>query len=196
MPRPVALPLTLVLLLALAGCGVVPQPAPTDTSSPGAVGEDESPPVDAEVHGWLLEAHDNFMAGTMRMCADDPVITDPHGEYAGATVEADGGPPDSWVPGDPWEIGDGIQLDFVGGTYYLYFADGDTYYEFNGSFDYAVDDDGVPTSGEGTGSGRILHPNGDVESDVPDIIALSFSEIPEPTWCKYSYDEDGNLIEE
>jgi hypothetical protein len=84
----------------------------------------------------------------------------------------------------------------VAGTYYVYFAKDDTYYEFNGSFDYEVDDDGVPTSGAGTGSGRIQHPNGDVESDVPDIIELSFGSIPEPAWCKYSYDEDGNLIEE
>jgi hypothetical protein len=82
-------------VLAVTACGVVPQPVPTVTSSPGAGGESENPPDGTDVHGWLLEAHDNFIAGTMRLCADDPVITDPHGEYAGAFVEANGGPPDS-----------------------------------------------------------------------------------------------------
>lgn len=141
----------------------------------------------ADPQGWLLEAKDNYLAGSMRMCSDDPVIVDRTSEYAGALAEVNGGMPDDWPPDKVYEIQPGILLEFRDGTYEVYFTRGTaksgTTYEVFGRFTLQVDADGLPMGGTGTGKARILHPNGDVEKDVPDSLTFTFSRIPEPAYC-------------
>ncbi len=84
----------------------------------------------------------------------------------------------------------GILLDFHLGKYDMYWVDGTardgTVYEFRGTFDIVTDSGGVPVSGSGTGSGRIIHPSGDIEQR-DDTIVITFSPIPEPPdWCPYT----------
>jgi hypothetical protein len=137
--------------------------------------------------GWLVEAEDNFIAGSARLCADDVVITNPGSEDAGIFVESGGGMPDDWPPDKMYVTKDGIRLEIWSGKYDVGFMKGTpkngTYYEFRGRFTLQRDADGLPSKGSGTGKGRIVHPSGDVENDVPDSLTITFSRIPEPAYC-------------
>ncbi len=141
----------------------------------------------AAPQGWLVTAEDDYIAGSQRLCATNPLDPDPDIGGAGVYVESNGGMPDDWPPDKVYELADGILLDFSGGTYSVYFAKGTakhgTIYEFNGRLTVQVDAAGLPLKGSGSGKGRILYPNGDVKNGVPDTLTITFSRIPEPAWC-------------
>jgi hypothetical protein len=140
----------------------------------------------AAPQGWLVEAADDYIAGSARLCAANPLDPDPVTGDAGVYVEANGGMPDDYPPDKVYELADGILLDFSGGTYEVTFTKGSaksgTTYEFYGRFTLQLDADGLPRKGAGSGKGRIVHPSGDVEK-LPDTLVITFSRIPEPDWC-------------
>jgi hypothetical protein len=141
----------------------------------------------AAPQGWLVKAEDNFIAGSTRLCAGNPLIPDPDLGFAAAHVETNGGMPDDFPPDKLYEIQPGIDLDFLSGIYETVFTKGTgrngTTYEFHGRFTLVLDADGLPLKGSGTGKGRIIHPDGEVTNDVPDTLTITFSRIPEPSWC-------------
>lgn len=140
----------------------------------------------AEPQGWLVKAADDYIAGSARLCAANPLDPDPEIGIAGVYVEANGGMPDDYPPGKVYELDDGILLDFSGGTYDVNFTKGSTKtgttYEFSGRFTLHLDADGLPLKGSGTGKGRILYPSGDVKQ-MPDTLTITFSRISEPSGC-------------
>ncbi len=141
----------------------------------------------AAPQGWLVEATSDFIAGSQKLCAGNPLTPDPDLGFAGAYVEVNGGMPDDFPPDKVYEIQDGILLDFTSGAYEFYFFKGSaksgTGYEFRGRFTLVLDADGLPLKGSGTGKGRIIYPTGDVKNDVKDTLVITFSRIPEPAWC-------------
>jgi hypothetical protein len=140
-----------------------------------------------EPQGWQIEAADTFISGVARICAGNPLDIDPATGEAAIYVETGGGMPDDWPPDKVYEIKDGILLSFSSGRYDVSFTKGTaksgTTYEFRGRFTLMLDADGLPLSGTGTGKGRIIHPSGDVDNNVPDNLTITFSRIPEPAWC-------------
>lgn len=202
MPARVALPASLGILLALTSCAVLPpgaspMPVPSGTSSPGALGATEIPADD--VHGWLVSVTNNYMTATARLCAIDTIWTEPDSEYAGIYAERNGGMPDGFGNAVYEVDPHGIRLAFNSKRYFMGYTEGTagigTSYEFQGTFTFERDANGVPTHGSGTGTGRIIHPSGDVDNGVTDSMSFTLSPIPEPDWCGGEFDEDGTLIE-
>lgn len=184
MSRSIAVLAALLLTAALGGCSSVPPQAAGANTSPTPT---TTPDGFAARSGWLVQASNTFLTGSARLCGDDPVILDRSLEEAGIFVEVNGGPLDGTLD-EPYEVDDGILLDFHLGKYDMYWVDGTardgTVYEFRGTFTI-VDDNGTPVSGAGSGSGKISHPSGDSETR-DDTITISFSPIPEPDWCPYT----------
>ena len=181
------LPLAVVLsLVACAPPTPVAQPVPSTTASGSAA--DVDVPTD-EVHGWLVTATNSRLTGTARLCAVDDIWTDPDSEFAAIYVEENGGPPDG--QGDAmWNVDiRGLRLDFYSGKYFQNYLDGDivagigTSYTFQGTFTFTRNDEGVPLSGSGTGSGKIIYESGDADNNVPDTLSFTLTPIPEPDWC-------------
>jgi len=97
------------------------------------------------------------------------------------------GSPRSWRRCRHNELQPGILFQFWDGTYQVYFTKGSakngTTYEVFGRFTLQLDADGLPKGGTGTGEARILHPNRDIDKDVPDSLTFTFSRGPEPAYC-------------
>lgn len=141
----------------------------------------------AAPQGWLVKAEDNFIAGSQRLCAGNPLHPDPDTGMAGVYVESNGGMPDDYPLDKVYEIAAGIGLDFAGGIYETLFTKGTgingTTYDFRGRFTLVLDADGLPLRGSGSGKGRIIYPDGVIKNGVPDTLTITFSRIPEPSWC-------------
>ena len=163
------------LVLALAGCGGIPQPVPTASSSSGA----------ADNHGWLLEISTSLLTASEELCFDDPIVVDPSSDDAGIFAIGDG-------VENP-ENTNGVRIHFTNKTYELGFLEGTTrdgtYYELRGPFSYEVDAEGVPISGSGTATGRVLLPSGDVDHDYEDSMSFTMTPIPAPEFCSFVYEE-------
>lgn len=199
----IALPASLGILLALSSCAVLPpsastMPVPSSTSSPDAVGATEIPADD--VHGWLVSVTNNYMTATARLCAIDSIWTEPDSEYAGIYTERNGGMPDG-LGNSAYEVDPhGIRLEFNTKRYFMGYMEGaagiGTAYDFQGTFTFERDANGVPTHGSGAGTGKVIHPSGDVDNGVTDSMSFTLSPIPEPDWCSGEFGEDGALIED
>lgn len=189
-----------LLILALAsmllvGCTAGPAAPPSSSTAatesasptPGAGGSEPAGLAPGE--SWLVQGANAYVDGTSPVCADEDLLSNPDSEFPGVYLEQGPGMPDSWKPGDEYQVnGDGILLDFGSGDYSGSRFDGDdftgigTAWETFGTFTFERDDEGVITGGSGTGKTRILHENGDVEN-LTDSMTFTVSIVDEPTWC-------------
>ena len=171
----ISVSIALATMLALTSCAGRPQPVPTASSSGGA----------ADDHGWLLEITTSLLTASEELCFDDPIVVDPSSHDAAIFAIGDG-------VANP-ENTNGVSLNFSKKSYELGFLDGTTrdgtYYELRGPFSYEVDSEGVPISGSGTATGRVLLPSGDVDHSYTDSMSFTMTPIPAPEFCSFVYEE-------
>jgi hypothetical protein len=175
-------------VLVLTGCSGVSAPTGTSTATPeaGTPGIGTASVPDAPL-AWLLTGSDDFVSGVAIVCAKDEAIADPTSQWAlvGTTN-----------PPDPDDNNPSITFYFFSGAWDMYWADGEginaTIYEFGGSWEPTKNADGVIVSGKGTGSGRIVYPDGDIDNHVKDSVQFTMEPTDPPDYCLGYWDDDGN----